>query len=133
MKLTNDYSLKECVRFLGYVDEKLKAMCYKACDIFCLPSTMMTECYPLTILEAMVSGLPVVASDIGGISDIIEEGKTGLLVEPNNSESLEQKLSFLLKNPDFMESLANESLIYIQDYSWEKIGMLTQKTYAEIL
>lgn len=132
-RLTTDFALDDSVKFLGYVDEKLKAICYKACDIFCLPSTMMTECYPLSILEAMASGIPVIASDIGGISDIIENGKTGILVEPNNGEHLEHQLSFLLQNPDTRKDLSENALNTIKNYTWEKIGLLTQKAYGEIL
>jgi glycosyltransferase involved in cell wall biosynthesis len=63
-------------------------------DIFVLPS--FTECVPLTILEAMQFGLPVVATSVGGIPDILQEGVNGYLVPPGSSKDLTIRLKQLL-------------------------------------
>jgi glycosyltransferase involved in cell wall biosynthesis len=67
-------------------------------DIFVLPS--FTECVPLSILEAMQFGLPVVATRVGGIPDILQEGVNGLLVPPGNSKELTVRLKQLLIDKD---------------------------------
>ncbi len=68
-----------------------------AFDIFVLPS--LKEGLPYTILEAMAGGAPVVASQVGGIPEIITNNKSGLLTEPKNSQQLAEKINYLLNNP----------------------------------
>jgi glycosyltransferase involved in cell wall biosynthesis len=68
-------------------------------DIFVLP-TMRMEGFPMTIVEAMFSGLPVVASDIGGNSDAVIDGETGYLVKAGSVGKLSDKLAELIDNPD---------------------------------
>jgi glycosyltransferase involved in cell wall biosynthesis len=65
-------------------------------DIFVLPS--FSECVPLTILEAMQFGLPVVATNVGGIPDILQDGVNGLLVQPGSVQELTGRLQYLLVN-----------------------------------
>ncbi|NLI56859.1 glycosyltransferase family 4 protein, partial [bacterium] len=65
-------------------------------DIFVLPS--LSEGFPVVVLEAMASGLPVVATNVGGLPEIIQENKNGFLVEPQNPRDLAKKILFLL-NP----------------------------------
>ena len=69
-----------------------------ASDIFVLPSRW--EGLPLTIIEAMMAGLPVVASQVGGVPELVEEGKSGFLVEPRNPHRLAEALSPLLDDPE---------------------------------
>jgi glycosyltransferase involved in cell wall biosynthesis len=68
-------------------------------DIFILP-TMRMEGFPMTIVEAMFSGLPVVASDIGGNPDTVVDGETGYLVKPGSADELSDKLTELINNAD---------------------------------
>ena len=79
-KLSNELGVEENVIFSGFIEKEWRSLYYRSSDIFCLPSSMSTECYPLAILEAMASEVPVVASEIGGIPDIIENYVNGLLV-----------------------------------------------------
>lgn len=82
-----------------------------ALDVFCLPSEM--EGMPITVLEAMAAGLPVVSSRVGGIPELIQHGKTGLLVSPGSTIELEAALFVLLQNPEIgreMGQLARERL-----------------------
>lgn len=76
----------------------------KSSDIFVLPSRR--EAFGLVILEAMITKLPVIASKTGGIPEIIDHGKTGLLVKPENSESIATALIDLISNPEKRAKLA---------------------------
>lgn len=76
----------------------------KSSDIFVLPSRR--EAFGLVVLEAMVTGLPVIASKTGGIPEIIESGKNGLLVEPENFKKLAKNLMDLIAHPDKREKLS---------------------------
>lgn len=129
----NILHLEDNIKFLGYVENSLKPVCYKACDIFCLPSTMITECYPLSILESMASGVPVVASNIGGIPDIIQNGITGMLVNPNDSEDLQKTLIFLLQNEKYLEKLKYNATREIEKYSWDHIAEKTSTVYRDLI
>jgi glycosyltransferase involved in cell wall biosynthesis len=77
-----------------------------AMDVFCLPSE--SEGMPMTVLEAMAAGLPVVASNVGGIPEIVQEGRTGLMVPPGASEELEAALLCLANAPTLAREMGRE-------------------------
>ena len=80
----------------GYLDNTTLA--YNSMDIFCLPS--WREGMPYTVLEAMMSGLPVVATDIRGCREVVIHNKTGLICKPKDKISLYNSLKYLLDNPN---------------------------------
>lgn len=130
--LSINFSIEENVRFEGFVDENLKALYFKAADIFCLPSIMSTECYPLAVLEAMASGVPVIASEIGGIPDAVRNGENGLLFKPNDSDALATAAIFLLKEEDARIRMGEDGKEKAKQYSWEKIAEMTERVYEEL-
>lgn len=83
------------VFLIGHVD--LASTYLKAFDVFVLSS--ITEALPYVLLEAGYASLPVVASNVGGIPEIIENNKTGILTFPRNSEEIKNSVEYLLKNP----------------------------------
>lgn len=84
------------VRSLGTTEPRAMAAHYAEADVFCLPSWW--EAAPLTVLEAMASGLPVVASDVGDVSRVILEGRTGLVVPAGDRDALRVALGELLRD-----------------------------------
>lgn len=74
--------------------------------VFVLPS--LYEGLPVALLEAMAAGLPVVATDVGGVSEVVEEGKTGFIVEPGNKRKLISKIERLLKYPQLRKNFGGE-------------------------
>jgi glycosyltransferase involved in cell wall biosynthesis len=85
----------EGIRFLGQRDDTEAV--YRALDLFVLPSE--NEGISNTILEAMASGLPVIAGRIGGNPELIEDGVNGTLFSPGDMESLPEKMGVYLQNP----------------------------------
>lgn len=131
--LSNNLGIDENVRFVGFVDDNLKLFYYKAADVFCLPSVMSTECYPLVILEAMAYSLPIIASDMGGIPDAVKNGENGLLVPPKDSEALADAIIYLLESKDVRERMGRIGRKKIENYSWERIAEETEKVYEKLI
>lgn len=86
-------------RFLGQLGPAEMEAFYARARIFVLPSQCFEMC-PLVILEAMSHGLPVIASRIGGIPELVDDGETGLLFEPGNVDDLADKIQTLWDNSD---------------------------------
>jgi len=92
--------LADRVFLLGYKKDASRYL--KAFDIFLFPSTK--EGFPYTLLEAGYAGLPVIASDVGGIPEIIEHGTTGFLTEPRDNKQIAHALQILLQNKNTRNS-----------------------------
>lgn len=97
-KLALAASARDNVHFISGLSRRELAGCYTACEIFALPST--GEGFGLVFLEAMAFQKPVIGTTLGGIPDIVEDGITGILVEPGNPSSLSSALRALLSNDD---------------------------------
>lgn len=85
------------VRFLGAQYGKDIRKAYQHATIFVLPST--NENAPLTVLEAMAASIPVVSTKVGALSQLVDNGRTGYLVEPARSDLLAEKITYLLEHP----------------------------------
>lgn len=100
----------------------------KAFDIFVLPS--LKEGLPYTLLEAGLARLPVVVSDVGGIPEIIENEKTGLLISPANVSALASAIKKILEDKNLRDKLAeNFHKKIIQEFSLEKMIRETLRVY----
>lgn len=89
--------LGERVRFLGQRDDPERWL--PAFDLFCLPS-YANEGVPQAILQAMLTGLPIVTTPVGSITEVVEHGKSALIVAPEDSTALAQAIQRLLDNPE---------------------------------
>lgn len=107
-----DMGLGDDVCFLGFY-ESARTL-FPAFDAFVLPSR--TEGWPLSIMEAMAVGLPTVASRVGGIPWLVQDGKTGILVEPGNSSELAEALLALASNRLWARRLGQEAMAYARDH-----------------
>jgi len=95
-----DYALENFIEAHGpqYGDEKNKF--FENATVFVFPTFYHGETFGLVLLEAMEYGLPCVSTTEGGIPSVVQDGITGLLVEPTNFEALSEKMIELIKNPD---------------------------------
>ncbi len=101
----------------------------KAFDIFVLPS--IKEGLPYTLLEAGLAELPVIATNVGGIPEIIEDEKEGLLAEPADSGDLARKIGELIKNPEKGKIMARSlRKKVLEEFSLEKMLNATISTYS---
>jgi glycosyltransferase involved in cell wall biosynthesis len=121
--------LKDKVRFLGWradVDEIMG--CF---DIFVLPS--LNEGMGRVLVEAMAAGLPIVASRVGGIPDLVEDGKNGLLVAPADASALEKVISVLLKDETQRNRMGKTGKQMCLDYSTEAMVERIDNLYKALV
>jgi len=133
IKMAKNLGVEKNIRFSGYVEEHLKPLYFKSADIFCLPSINLAEAFGIVNLEAMACGVPIVSTKLGGIPDVVESGKNGLLAEPGDEKSLADALIYLLENEDTAKKMGNYGKQKVQDYSWEKIAEQTEEVYKKLL
>ncbi|MEZ5440772.1 MAG: glycosyltransferase family 4 protein [Lysobacterales bacterium] len=99
-----EFGLKPMVEFLGHVEDMPSF--YRDIDVFVLPSVAM-EGFPLGILEAMSSGLPVVATRVAGAPESVEDGVTGLLVPPRDPLALSLAIGRLVDSPELIVTMGD--------------------------
>lgn len=99
-------NLKNNVKLIGWIDEEEKIKLFEEAYLFVLPS--YAEGFPLVLIEAMASGVPVVAGDIPPVRELISDGENGFLVEPGNKESLADVLEKVLMNEELCKKIGEE-------------------------
>ncbi|APZ43466.1 glycosyltransferase [Acidihalobacter ferrooxydans] len=101
---------------LGVVsNERLKAICYSAADVFVLPSR--SESFGRVNMESLACGTPVVAFDVGGVSDVVRPGVSGILAKPNDPKDLSEKILHLLEDDSLRAGMAkNCRAIAVEEY-----------------
>jgi glycosyltransferase involved in cell wall biosynthesis len=118
--------------FTGYFPDKKLPRLYQATDIFAFST--FYENLPFAVLEALSTGLPVVTTRVGGIPEMINNGKNGFLVEPSNSRALADRILFYLEHPALaleMGLLARETIE--KNFDWKLIVKKVVKVYDEAL
>ena len=107
------------VKFLGKLGRKDMARYLKGCTVFAFPST--SEGFPLTIVEAMSAGCPMVSTNVRGLPEVLKDGRNGMLVNPRDPEALGKKIVKLLKTPAMREKFSRNNVRDAEQYSWENI------------
>jgi glycosyltransferase involved in cell wall biosynthesis len=97
--LAAELAISDRVHFLGYLTEDEVIHELQKSDLFVLPS--FVEGLPVSAMEAMAVGVPVIATNIAGTSELIEDGKTGLLVRPSDSQALADAIIRMIQDYDF--------------------------------
>lgn len=126
-------NINKNVKFIGFVDEKTKKCYYKAADIFCLPSTMNTDVFPLVLLEASASGLPLIVSNLPTFKCIIKDGYNGIFAKKDDYRDLANNIIHLLENPEIRLKMGLNSLKIAEMHSWEKIAKETEVVYNDVV
>lgn len=126
-------SIMDYVHILNPMSPEKVALWMSAADIFVLPS--LSEGRPNVVHEAMLSGLPVVATNIGGTSEIIQNGKTGFLVRSKDSNAIAEKINLLLRNKKLSNKMAKSARKHILNLniSWEDCAKRFISIYKQTL
>ncbi len=116
---------------LGRVPEELIADLYNAADVFVFPS--LKEGWGLVVLEAMASGVPVIASDIEPLTEFMEDGKNSLLVSPLDCGALAEGIIRILEDGALREKLKTGGTDTAGQYGWDRVALEHLNIYRDIL
>lgn len=125
-----DAKVDRHISFEGMVPPELIPSYYASCDVYCSPATGK-ESFGIVLLEAMASGIPVVASDIEGYRQVITDGRDGVLVEPGNPQAFAVAISNLLSHPEVRARLKQNGRATALQFSWERVTKLIEDYYIE--
>ena len=130
-RLCGELGVCDLVLFLGKRSQDLLPYYYSAADLLVMPSHY--ESFGLVALESMACGTPVVASRVGGLAFLVQDGINGYSVPDGDIEALSSKITLLLRDPVRRAALGRQATAFAQDYAWEKISRRMANLYQEIL
>ncbi len=125
--LSDRLGLADVVRFVPPVAQATLAEWYAAADLVAVPS--YNESFGLVAVEAQASGTPVVAAAVGGLTTVVENGRSGVLVDTHRAEDWADALAELVHDPALRESLARGAVEQARRFSWDATAEQTLATY----
>jgi len=130
LQLAERLSVRDRLILLGFQEDVAPFL--HAMDVFVLPSR--TEGLPITILEVMAAGKPVVATKVGGIPEVVRDGQTGLLVPSMDPSRLAEALIQLLEAPALAKAMGQAGRTHVEShFSMEREARQTSLVYAQVL
>ena len=130
-RLISGPQLKGRVEFLGRVDEQEKLELLRTCLFVVMPSRF--EGWGIVALEANAAGKPVIGTNIKGLSEAVEPGKTALLVGPEDTEGLAAAMDLLIKKSDLRAALGTRGRSWAKQFSWESIAQEQFSFYKSLV
>jgi glycosyltransferase involved in cell wall biosynthesis len=131
-QMVKSYGLEGNVIFMGLVPRRELSGIISKASLYVLPS--LDEGMPYVLLETMACGKAVIGSDIPGISDVISQGKNGILVPPKDPEALARTISQLLNDKNLRKKLgSNARKLMIEKYSWNTVIKSVEEVYREAI
>ncbi len=130
-QLCRDLSMDEIVVFLGKRGQDTLPYYYSAAEVLVMPSHY--ESFGMVALEAMACGTPVIASQVGGLAFLVQDGVTGFTVPDGEPDALCEKLSLLLGDGELRHTMGVSAAEYAQGYAWERIARQVLDVYESLL
>lgn len=121
------------VKLIGFISDEELPYYYALSDIFILPSKT-GEGFPMVVIEAFASGLPVIGTNTGGQIEVIRDDQTGFIVEPNEPKQIAKKIEYLYENKELLEEMSKNCRKLIEkEFSWGKNVDKLLSVYQEVL
>jgi len=131
-RLAQKLGLGSRVTFVGQVPHARIPAYLRTFSAFVVLS--LAESFGVAALEASACGLPVVATKVGGLPEVVEDGGTGLIVPPENAEAAAEALSRLLLSPDLRRTMGRAGRQWVlEHYAWDKTAKVMETLYAETM
>jgi glycosyltransferase involved in cell wall biosynthesis len=130
-KLSHKLHLDEWVSFQGRLDGEQLLQEYAEAEIFC--GLSRSEALGNVFLEAEAAGCAVVATNVGGIPDIVENGRTGLLVAAGDPAGAAEALESLLRDPMLRKKLMAEGIERMKKYDWKILAQRYEEVYEKLI
>ena len=131
--LSHRLDLNEQISFTGFLSSR-EALIerFQQASLVVMPS-VWPETFGIPLVEAMASGVPVIASRVGGMVEVVDDEKTGLMVEPNDPAALPHAISRLLSNPSLRKVMGRAGREKVErQFTWARIGENLLKHYQEL-
>ena len=129
--LAKELKLESKVYFSGLINHEKLPEIYQGSQVFVLPS--LNEGMSNTMLEALASGLPVIATDTGGTKELISDGENGFIVEMKSSQDIAEKLERLIKDEELRKKMSWVSRKIAEKLNWKKVADAYYDLYKKIL
>jgi len=126
-----ELGVHDMVTFLGAKDQNALPNYYAAAEMVIMPSHY--ESFGMVALEAMATGTPVIASEVGGLAFLIRDGENGFHVPSRDPEALAERIYELLVNPACRDRLGRQAQQYAQQYAWPKVADKMVRVYDKLL
>lgn len=117
--MIHDYKLETIVEYVGWVSGEKKVNLLNSSNVYVLPS--YNEGLPISILEAMSYKMPIISTDVGGISTIVKNDKNGKLIIPGEQEALFEAMKFFVEHKEVISQYGEVSFQLVQDFFPEKV------------
>ncbi len=129
VKLSQEMNISDRVQFVGALDDPRSYL--RSVDIFVLASH--SDPAPLVLSEAREAGCAIIATNVDGIPQLLDNGEAGILVPPHQPDKIAEALNYLIENPENLQKYKNLSLSNLDNLSVNRVALETVKIYEECL
>jgi len=128
--LAKELGLEDAVTFTGRLDNERMASLYGEADLLLNPS--LVDNMPISILEALASGVPVVSTNVGGIPDLVRDGVTAALVAPDDPQAMARAAIDLLGHEERRNAQIEAGLEHVRNFTWERVRTILLPVYERV-
>jgi glycosyltransferase involved in cell wall biosynthesis len=129
--LARELGIADAVRFTGRIDNERIAQLYAQADLLLNPACVDNT--PISLLEAMASGVPIVSTNVGGVPYLVADGRQALLVPPRDPQAMADAALRLLADASLAQRLRSEGLAHAASFAWERVRPRLFDVYARAL
>lgn len=130
-KLLDNKKLNSLVKFEGWVDDEKKRTLLLLSDVYILPSYI--EGLPISILESMSYGMPIISTKVGGIPEIIQDGVNGFLITPGDKDAILRTITYFIENREAIPIMGQKNEVIVQNYYPEAVIPKLTTIYKKLL